>query len=146
MEITTEMYQKYRDELREVEDRLQFLYHEQEEAREFGDLSENEEYQAVSMEIRVLSTKKSDLTELLKDAVLIEKDDGIRLSIGSQVRITEEGGDGECLELTLEEKGDPLTKGILGVNSPLGQAILNGTSGEYTIHLGRTYRYKVEKL
>ena len=72
MEITTEMYQKYRDELREVEDRLQFLYHEQEEAREFGDLSENEEYQAVSMEIRVLSTKKSDLTELLKDAVLIE--------------------------------------------------------------------------
>jgi len=99
-------------------------------AREYGDLSENSEYDDAKNEQVEVETRIAELEENLKHAVIID-DKNIKtdiVSIGSKVRVA--NGDTEC-EYTIvgSTECDPF-KGRISDESPIGKGLLGMRIGE----------------
>jgi transcription elongation factor GreA len=98
-------------------------------AREFGDLSENSEYDAAKDELSLIDIRISELKELLKDVELIKQKPRTDFAvIGSTVIVNI---DGEIDEFTIvgSIEADPANKKISN-ESPVGQALLGAKVGE----------------
>ena len=101
------------------------------EAREYGDLSENAEYDAAVHQQSMVEGRIEELENLLKKARVISKKKGAaadKVSIGSKVNVNSEGDE---LEFTLvgSAESNPL-KGLISTESPLGKALLGSKVGE----------------
>ncbi len=97
-------------------------------AREMGDLSENAAYTIAKSNLARLDGKVLSLDNRIKEAILIEKSDDGKVSIGAHVTI-----DGELGTITYEIVGPTETdpaKGRISFQSPLGTALLNKTVGD----------------
>lgn len=98
-------------------------------AREFGDLSENSEYDAARDELSLIDIRISELDELLKNVELIKQKPRTDFAvIGSTVIVDI---DGEIDEFTIvgSIEADPANKKISN-ESPVGQALLGAKVGE----------------
>ncbi len=106
----------------EIADRIQ-------QAREYGDLSENSEYDTAMNDQGLVENRIEELEEVLKSAKVIEEQHtNDFVVIGSTVRVQM---DGETDEFTIvgRVEADPSKKRISN-ESPLGSALLGAKVGE----------------
>lgn len=99
-------------------------------AKEYGDLSENAEYAEAREEQSRIESRISELDEMLKSAVIIQKGTGGDVvSIGSTVTIKR--GDGQMIQYTIvgSNETNPAERKISN-ESPLGRAFLGRRPGE----------------
>jgi transcription elongation factor GreA len=131
--LTKEGYQKLKDEIeylstdrrREVADRIKT-------AREFGDITENAEYDDAKNEQAMLEARIAKLEERLAGARVIEKRDIAKdvVSIGSKVRLRDVDAK-QTIEYHIvgSAEANP-AEYKLSNESPVGQAILGKKKGE----------------
>jgi len=114
-------------------------------AREYGDLSENSEYDAALEEQTMLENRISELDELLKNATVIKSAPVADfVVIGSTVVVEM---DGEVDEFTIVGRleADPAKKRISN-ESPVGAALLGAKAGETVEVATPIVRYKCKVL
>jgi transcription elongation factor GreA len=102
------------------------------QAREFGDISENSEYDDAKNEQAMLEHRISTLQEKLRRARVIKDSeiDTDKVSIGSTITLRDlDKGDIRIYTVVGSAEADP-TNGKLSNESPVGQAILGKRAGE----------------
>ena len=92
-------------------------------AKEFGDLSENAEYQEAKDEQAFVEGQILELESIVKTAVMADKQDNGVAQVGSHIKVEK---DGQTSEFTIvgSTEADPI-HGKISVESPLGEALLN---------------------
>lgn len=114
-------------------------------AREYGDLTENSEYDAAMEEQALIENRIAELEEILKSVkVISEKTTADFVVIGSTVKVEMEG---EVDEFTIvgRVEADPSKKRISN-ESPLGSALLGAKKGEIVEVTTPIVRYKCKVL
>ena len=123
--LETELEQLKTVKLREVAERIK-------QAVEFGDISENSEYEDAKNEQAFVEGRILTLEKMLRRARVIDETDIATdvVSVGSKVLI-KDLEDGEEIEFTVvgSAEADPEAKKV-SVESPVGRAILGQTSGQ----------------
>ena len=115
------------------------------QAREYGDLAENSEYDAAMEEQALAENRITELEAILKSAKVIAKaTDSQFVVIGSTVRIEMDDGIDEFMIVGRVE-ADPSKKRISN-ESPLGQVLLGAQKGEVVEVTTPIVRYKCKIL
>lgn len=101
------------------------------EARSFGDLSENSEYDEAKTEQGKLYSKIAELKNLIDNAEIIEKVENAGVVVlGSVVVVLdEESGQEEQYQVVGSQEVDPM-KGKISDYSPFGKALLGSAVGD----------------
>ena len=102
------------------------------EARSFGDLSENSEYDEAKNEQSKLYARKAELEEILSNCVVIEEGDaaGDYIRLGSTVTVLDKEFDEELTyKIVGSQEADPMN-GFISEDSPFGKAILGKNIGD----------------
>jgi transcription elongation factor GreA len=101
------------------------------EARSFGDLSENSEYDEAKNEQGKLYSKIAEIKNLIENAIIVENTPtGTGISMGSKVTVREVGEeDEESYEIVGSQEADPMS-GRISDESPLGRALMGKHEGE----------------
>ena len=146
--LTVEGQQKLEDELlyltttkrREVGERIK-------EAKEFGDISENSEYDDAKNEQAWVESRIIEINQILAHATIIsspKKND--KVSLGSKVELKDaENGEVHIYQVVGSAEADPGNMKISN-ESPVGQAIIGRKKGEsvpVTLLSGRVLEYTV---
>lgn len=92
------------------------------EARSFGDLSENAEYDAAREEQGLVETRIAEIEEILQYASIIQASDSSQVHLGSTVELE---SDGKTVTYTVvgPVEANPL-EGRVSNESPIGQALM----------------------
>lgn len=134
--MTLKTFQLTKDGIDELKNELDALIKQRPEmaekikiAREYGDLSENAEYQTAREEQTKAESRISEIEEILANAELIKKpkSDG-RVGLGSFVKLKSASGARE-LQIVGSVEADPI-EGKISDESPIGQALLGKSVGE----------------
>lgn len=97
-------------------------------AREFGDLSENAEYQTARQEQEKLEARISEVEHILNNVEVISKPKGdSKVQLGSTVTL--ENGATKTFQVVGTVEADPLN-GKISDESPIGQALLGKKVGD----------------
>ena len=126
--------------LKELQDELVYLKTVRErevaylikEARSFGDLSENSEYDEAKNEQGKLYASIARLEDILANYVLIEEDDadGDYIRLGSIVTVLDKEFDEEVTyKIVGSQEADPMN-GTISEDSPFGRAVLGKNAGD----------------
>ena len=126
--------------LKELQDEMNYLKTVREkevaelikEARSFGDLSENSEYDEAKNEQGKLYSRIAQLEEILSNYVVIEEepDDGVSVRLGSTVRVLDkEFNEEQTYKIVGSQEADPMS-GAISEDSPFGRALLGRSAGE----------------
>ena len=103
------------------------------EARSFGDLSENSEYDEAKNEQGKLYSRIAEVENILSNCLVIEEneDDGAAyVRIGSTVTVLDkEFNEEETYKLVGSQEADP-AKGTISEDSPFGKALLGNAVGD----------------
>jgi len=100
-------------------------------ARELGDLKENAEYHIAKEDQAHLETRIKRLRERLRDAVVVEVDDGgDRFSFGRTAEVLDESKDAVNTWTLVGSTEADLATGRLSAESPIGQALLDAEPGK----------------
>ena len=114
------------------------------EARSYGDLSENSEYDAAKNEQAKLYGRIAEIEDILSHAVIIEDENEATGRVGLGCKVTVEAEDGAVTEyrITGSQEANPM-EGKLSDDSPFGRAVVgksigdtftvNAPSGSYTM-------------
>ncbi len=141
--------------LMELENELKYLKTTREkevaeqikEARSFGDLSENSEYDEAKNEQAKLYGRIAEVENILANAVIIDENDDLVgiVSLGCTIKVEDlEFGDTEIYAIVGSQEADP-TMGRISDDSQFGRTALGKTIGdiiEYESPSG-TVRYKI---
>jgi transcription elongation factor GreA len=133
-------YKMSRERIEEIKSELNYLETVREkevselikEARSFGDLSENSEYDEAKTEQGKLYSKLAELRSLIENAEIIEKVDAAHdaVSIGSSVRLldlTEQTE--ETYKIVGSQEANPMS-GRISEESPLGRVLMGKREGD----------------
>ena len=101
------------------------------EARSFGDLSENSEYDEAKTEQGKLYSKIAEVKSLIENAEIVEKsEDADKIGIGSIVTIREVGSDEEEeYQIVGSQEANPMA-GRVSDDSPFGKGLFGHRVGE----------------
>ena len=102
------------------------------EARSFGDLSENSEYDEAKNEQGRLFSRIAELENILNNAVVISLDgDSDRIGLGCTVVVVSAHDDKDRLVFTIvgSQEANPLT-GRISDESPFGKALMGAAVGD----------------
>jgi transcription elongation factor GreA len=131
------------DKRREVAERIK-------EAREFGDISENSEYDDAKNEQAMLEARIATLEDKLRSASVINASelsaDVVR--VGSQVHITDDNGKKATYTIVGSTEADP-SSNKLSNESPVGKALVGrkkGDTAKVTLPNGKTRQLTVNKI
>lgn len=104
------------------------------EARSFGDLSENAEYDEAKLEQGQMEDRIIELENTIKNAEIIEEDtDSGCVSLGSTVKLYDKEFEEELeYKIVGSEEADPI-KGLISNVSPLGKALLGSQEGQIVV-------------
>ena len=129
---------------REVAERIK-------EAREFGDISENSEYDDAKNEQAMLEARIASLEEKLRSASVIDSSqiDSNVVRVGVKVSVKDEGS-GKSAEYSIvgSTEANP-TENKLSNESPVGKALLGHKKGDVVdvaLPNGKTRKLKVTKI
>ena len=132
------------DKRREVAERIK-------EAREFGDISENSEYDDAKNEQARLETRIAELEEKLRAATVIDASelDTDIVRVGTKVHVKDQDS-GKSLQYTVvgTTESDPAT-GRLSNESPVGKALLGHKRNEivtFSLPNGKKRSLKITKI
>ena len=150
--LTQEGITKLKNELKQlIEVDRKDIIKKIKETREYGDLSENAEYDAARNQQSMIEGRIEELEALLKKAKVIDnKKAGAshdKVMIGCKVQV-EVDGDTEEYALVGSAESDPAT-GRISVESPLGKSLLGSKIGqvvEVAIPDGGAVAYKILKI
>ncbi len=131
--FTQEAYNKLEAQLdylktvreREVADKLK-------EARSFGDLSENAEYDAAKDEQAAVAAEIAKIEHLLDNAIIVDESElkHDEVGVGSIIKIKDlSDGEVETYRIGSSTESDP-DNGIISDESPIGKAALRKKVGE----------------
>ena len=97
-------------------------------AKDYGDLSENAEYEDARNEQSFIEGRIQEIEHLLKYSEVIESHKGGEVGMGSVVKVEM---DGEKLEYEIvgSTEADPFA-GKISSDSPIGSALVGGKTGE----------------
>ena len=141
--------------LKELEQELHYLKTTREkevaeqikEARSFGDLSENSEYDEAKNEQGKLYSRIAEVENIISNHVIIEENemDGDVIRLGSRIRVMDmEFNEEEGYQIVGSQEADPMN-GRISEESPFGKALLGKKVGE-SVHVeapAGTLSYKV---
>ena len=102
------------------------------EARSFGDLSENSEYDEAKNEQGKLYSRMAEIEEILSNYVVIEEEpsDGSSVRLGSTVTVLDEEFDETMVyKIVGSQEADPMN-GAISEDSPFGKALLGNAVGD----------------
>ncbi len=105
------------------------------EARSFGDLSENSEYDEAKNEQGKLYSRIAELENILANCSVIEEEetDNNVVRLGSKITVEDvEMGDEETYQVVGSQEADPMN-GRISEESPFGKALLGKAVGEIVI-------------
>jgi len=146
--ITKEGLEKLRSEVehlttvkrREVAERIK-------EAREFGDISENSEYDDAKNEQALLEQRIAQLEERLRRATVVDRGeiDTDAVGVGVLVHVKDQkSGDSQKFEIVGSAEADP-SQGKLSNEAPIGKALLGHKRGDVvTIDVPRGPKKKLK--
>ena len=131
------------ERLKEIKDELEYLKTVREkevadqikEARSFGDLSENSEYDEAKNEQGKLYSRMAELEDILSNYVVIEEEEqsGDYVRLGSTVTVLDKEFDEEVTyKIVGSQEADPMN-GRISEESPFGKALLGKAIGETVI-------------
>ena len=129
---TKEGYQKLIDELDYLKTTRRAEIKEMlKEARAFGDLSENSEYDEARDQQAKNEARITELEYLIKNAVIMTEEESSRniISIGSTVVIKYKDGVEKKYDIVGSNEVDPL-KGKISDLSPIGRALIGHKDGD----------------
>jgi len=120
------------------------------EAKEFGDISENSEYDDAKNEQAWVESRISEISQILANATLIESPKRRdRVTLGSRVHLKDiETGDVHTYQLVGSAEADP-THDRISNESPVGQAVMGAKKGEtvrVTTPRGSIVEYEVVSI
>lgn len=131
--MTQEGYDKLNNELKQLRsDERYKIAHRIEEARSFGDLSENAEYAAAKDDQAKLEGKIQVMEYQLSHAKVIDSAtlDGSHVAVGTQVKVTDiTHGRDFVYSIVGSEESDP-QQGRISSSSPVGRALINHRKNE----------------
>lgn len=114
-------------------------------AREYGDLSENSEYDAAREEQAMIEGRIVELESMLKNVEIIEAtEQHTKVGIGSKVKVEMDGKREEYV-IVGKVEADPLKKKISN-ESPVGAALLGAKVGDVIEIKTPAYSYKCKIL
>lgn len=96
-------------------------------ARDYGDLSENAEYDAAREEQAMLESRIAELEEILKNADIIKPTKSSTVKVGSTVKL--ENGKKVTYKVVGPVEADPLA-GKISNESPIGSALIGKKVGD----------------
>ena len=101
------------------------------EARSYGDLSENSEYDAAKNEQAKLYGRIAEIEDILSHAVIIEDENEAsgRVGLGCTVVVEDEKGKRTTYRITGSQEANPM-EGKLSDDSPFGRSIVGKAAGE----------------
>ena len=102
------------------------------EARSFGDLSENSEYDEAKNEQGKLYSRMAELEEILSNYVVIDEEDqtGDYIRLGCTVTVLDkEFNEEESYKIVGSQEADPMN-GAISEESPFGKALLGKNEGD----------------
>ena len=131
--MSQERYDQLKDELHYMETVREREVAEQiKEARSFGDLSENSEYDEAKAEQGKLYSKIAEVKNLLENAEIVEVEvvaKGV-VGIGSKVRVLDMEDNSETdFQLVGSQEANPM-QGKISDDSPIGKALIGHKKNE----------------
>ena len=106
------------------------------EARSFGDLSENSEYDEAKNEQGKLYSRMAEVENILQNCVVIEEEydeNSSTVRLGSKVTVLDkEFNEEEVYEVVGSQEADPMN-GWISEDSPVGKALLGKAIGEEVV-------------
>lgn len=131
--MTEEGKKKLEDELEFLKtDRRQEVVERIKIARDFGDLSENSEYDAAKDEQAFVESRIAQVESMIRNAVIIEDDNSNPdvVGLGKSVTFIElPDGEEETYRIVGSAEADPF-EGKISNDSPMAQAIIGKESGD----------------
>lgn len=128
-----------KERLEEIKEELHYLETVREkevselikEARSFGDLSENSEYDEAKTEQGKLYSKIAELRNIIENAEIIENTDNTRqVGLGSTVRVVcVDDNEEDEYQIVGSQEANPM-QGFISDDSPFGRGLLGHTVGE----------------
>ena len=121
------------------------------EARGFGDLSENSEYDEAKNEQGKLYSRIAELEEILLHAVIVDDSEvaSDKISIGCRVTVTnlDNGKELPAYKIVGSQEADVMSRAV-SEDSPFGKALMGARVGdEVNVEAPRgMIRYRVEKI
>ncbi len=150
--LTREGFEKLKDEIehmrtvrrREVAERIKV-------AREFGDISENAEYDHAKNEQAMLEARIAQLEDKLRKATVVDESqvDSDVVSVGSHVRVKDQkSGQSVAYQIVGSAEADP-SENKLSNESPVGGALLGHKRGDVVtvaVPRGPSRKLKITKI
>ena len=101
------------------------------EARSYGDLSENSEYDAAKNEQAKLYGRIAEIEDILSHAVIIEDENEAsgRVGLGCTVVVEDENGNQVTYKITGSQEANPM-QFKLSDDSPFGRAVVGKAIGD----------------
>jgi len=130
-QITATGKQELEQELEELKARRGEIAEKIAEARDFGDLSENAEYDAAREEQGLVETRIAEIEDIITNADIIKGGSKGAVNLGSIVELTT---DGKTVTYTVvgPVEADPLS-GKISNESPIGEALFGKKVGETAV-------------
>ena len=132
-------YKMSEERLQELKDELFYLQTVREkevaqqikEARSFGDLTENSEYDEAKTEQGKLYSKIAEIKNLVENAEIVKASDKTdKVSIGSKVTVLDlELGEQDIYEVVGSQEADP-TQNKVSDDSPFGKGLMERKKGD----------------
>lgn len=97
------------------------------EARDYGDLSENAEYDSAREEQGIVETRIAEIEDILQNAEIIKAAKGGKVHLGSTVEL--ENGKSTTYRVVGSVEADPMN-GKISDESPIGLAIMGKVVGD----------------
>ena len=103
------------------------------EARSFGDLSENAEYDEAKNEQGKLYSRIAELEEILQHVVIVDESAASdAITIGCTVTVRAKDGKEASYKIVGSQESDPM-HGIISEESPFGKALIGAKEGQEVI-------------
>jgi transcription elongation factor GreA len=102
-----------------------------EEAKEYGDLSENSEYEEAKNQQAFVEGKIAEIEEIIKNATIVDQKASVdgKIVIGSSVSLKTSTGQKLDYMLVGALESDP-SHGKISIDSPVGKAFMNKRQGD----------------
>ena len=117
------------------------------EARSYGDLSENSEYDAAKNEQAKLYGRIAEIEDILSHAVIIEDDNEAsgRVGLGCTVVVEDKSGKQTTYRITGSQEANPM-EGKLSDDSPFGRAIVGKSTGDSFLVIAPNGSYEMRVI
>lgn len=127
-QITTDGRRELEEELEELKGRRGAIADKIAEARDYGDLSENAEYDAAREEQGLVESRIAEIEDILLNAELIKTAKSSHVSLGTKVEL-KTGKKTVVYNVVGPVEADPL-EGKISNESPIGAALMGKKVGD----------------